>query len=202
VPKPAVQIGGQQDKLVTPPESKLAMANVRKLNACPDQGQSCGNGCTRYSSTKNAPVIQAFHSGGHLYPAQATNLIVNFFKEITGSNNATSNSAAESISPQANAEEEPGDEVQMPEEPSDATADSAGKAENITFPSGALMLHGWIYKPQGVGQFPALIWNHGSEKNQDRIYRSGDSTPSTATFCFCRFGMATTGRRVRTSRTN
>jgi carboxymethylenebutenolidase len=26
------------------------------------------------------------------------------------------------------------------------------------------MLHGWIYKPPGAGPFPAVIWNHGSEK--------------------------------------
>jgi dienelactone hydrolase len=25
-------------------------------------------------------------------------------------------------------------------------------------------LRGWIYKPQGTGPFPAIIWNHGSEQ--------------------------------------
>jgi dienelactone hydrolase len=34
----------------------------------------------------------------------------------------------------------------------------------VSFPSSGLMLHGWIYKPMGEGPFPALIWNHGSEK--------------------------------------
>src|SRR5436305_7038425 len=34
----------------------------------------------------------------------------------------------------------------------------------VQFPSNGLMLHGWIYKPQGTGPFPAVVWNHGSEQ--------------------------------------
>jgi carboxymethylenebutenolidase len=34
----------------------------------------------------------------------------------------------------------------------------------VTFPSGNLVLHGFIYKPEGKGPFPALLWNHGSER--------------------------------------
>ena len=166
MPKPAVQIGGRADKLVTPAKSKMAMDNVRKLNGCPDQGEPCGDGCSRYSSMKNAPVIQAMHPGPHLYPPQATKLIVNFFKEIGGSSNPTSvPAAADSTASQSTAEEEPGDEIQMPEEPSETSAEFAGKAETVTFPSNGLTLHGWIYRPQGSGPFPALVWNHGSEKN-------------------------------------
>jgi carboxymethylenebutenolidase len=35
-------------------------------------------------------------------------------------------------------------------------------AEVVTFPSGKLTLHGVLYKPEGVGRFPAIIYNHGS----------------------------------------
>src|SRR5437879_10139785 len=35
----------------------------------------------------------------------------------------------------------------------------------VSFPSHGLTLRGWIYKPEGNGPFPAIIWNHGSEKN-------------------------------------
>jgi carboxymethylenebutenolidase len=35
----------------------------------------------------------------------------------------------------------------------------------VSFPSHGLTLHGWIYRPQGPGPFPAVLWNHGSEKN-------------------------------------
>lgn len=36
--------------------------------------------------------------------------------------------------------------------------------ELVSFPSGDLVLRGFLYKPQGTGPFPAIIWNHGSEK--------------------------------------
>jgi dienelactone hydrolase len=34
----------------------------------------------------------------------------------------------------------------------------------VTFPSGNLILHGFLYKPEGKGPFPAVLWNHGSER--------------------------------------
>jgi carboxymethylenebutenolidase len=40
-------------------------------------------------------------------------------------------------------------------------ASSAG-GEIVTFPSGALTLHGVVYKPNRVGPFPVILWNHGS----------------------------------------
>jgi carboxymethylenebutenolidase len=36
--------------------------------------------------------------------------------------------------------------------------------ELITFTSGELALKGFIWKPAGPGPFPAIVWNHGSEK--------------------------------------
>jgi dienelactone hydrolase len=38
-------------------------------------------------------------------------------------------------------------------------------AINVTFPGNGLTLNGWLYKPAGGGPFPAVIWNHGSERN-------------------------------------
>jgi hypothetical protein len=35
-------------------------------------------------------------------------------------------------------------------------------AETVTFPSGEITLHGVLYKPEGTGPFPTLIYNHGS----------------------------------------
>lgn len=37
--------------------------------------------------------------------------------------------------------------------------------EEISFPSAGGTLKGYLYKPKGTGPFPALLWNHGSEKN-------------------------------------
>ena len=36
---------------------------------------------------------------------------------------------------------------------------------HVTFKSGDLTLAGYIYTPPGDGPFPAVLWNHGSERN-------------------------------------
>jgi carboxymethylenebutenolidase len=36
--------------------------------------------------------------------------------------------------------------------------------ELVSFQSGEFTLKGYLYKPKGAGPFPAIIWNHGSEK--------------------------------------
>lgn len=36
--------------------------------------------------------------------------------------------------------------------------------QEVTFASGSLTLHGFLSKPAGDGPFPAILWNHGSEK--------------------------------------
>ena len=36
------------------------------------------------------------------------------------------------------------------------------ECEAVTFPSGELTLHGVLYKPDGAGPFPAIVYNHGS----------------------------------------
>lgn len=38
------------------------------------------------------------------------------------------------------------------------------KPEEVVFPGGARELHGFLWKPDGAGPFPAILWNHGSEK--------------------------------------
>ena len=35
-------------------------------------------------------------------------------------------------------------------------------AEPVSFPSGTLTLQGVLYKPEGPGPFPAVVYNHGS----------------------------------------
>jgi len=35
-------------------------------------------------------------------------------------------------------------------------------ADVVTFPSGAITLRGVLYKPEGTGPFPAVVYNHGS----------------------------------------
>ncbi|HEV7610198.1 MAG TPA: alpha/beta fold hydrolase [Steroidobacteraceae bacterium] len=38
-------------------------------------------------------------------------------------------------------------------------------AKRVTFKSGGYSLVGFLYQPEGAGPWPALIWNHGSEKD-------------------------------------
>jgi dipeptidyl aminopeptidase/acylaminoacyl peptidase len=48
--------------------------------------------------------------------------------------------------------------------PGIAHAQSLPNPVEVTFASGNLVLHGFIYKPDGKGPFPAVLWNHGSER--------------------------------------
>ena len=43
-------------------------------------------------------------------------------------------------------------------------AQSQIQPQEVTFQSGKLQLHGFLWKPNGPGPFPAVLWNHGSEK--------------------------------------
>jgi carboxymethylenebutenolidase len=38
------------------------------------------------------------------------------------------------------------------------------KPEEVVFSISGRELHGFIWKPEGTGTFPAILWNHGSEK--------------------------------------
>jgi len=50
-----------------------------------------------------------------------------------------------------------------------AAQDPVSKPELIAFPSGELELKGFIWKPAGAGPFPAILWNHGSEKKPGSV---------------------------------
>jgi dienelactone hydrolase len=43
------------------------------------------------------------------------------------------------------------------------------RPELIGFKSGDLELKGFVWKPSGDGPFPALLWNHGSEKSPGSV---------------------------------
>lgn len=48
--------------------------------------------------------------------------------------------------------------------PAAVPAQSPATPVEVTFPSGSLVLHGFLYRPEGQGPFPAVLWNHGSER--------------------------------------
>jgi carboxymethylenebutenolidase len=45
-----------------------------------------------------------------------------------------------------------------------AGADSV-PTEKVTFSSNGLALVGYLYRPEGTGPWPAVVWNHGSERD-------------------------------------
>ena len=53
-------------------------------------------------------------------------------------------------------------EVQDPSPSTEPLQSISSGGEVVTFPSGELTLHGVLYKPDGVGPFPAVVYNHGS----------------------------------------
>jgi carboxymethylenebutenolidase len=46
-------------------------------------------------------------------------------------------------------------------------------AEEVSFPSGKLTLHGFLYRGAGDGPLPAILWNHGSERLPGRLPELG-----------------------------
>ncbi len=50
----------------------------------------------------------------------------------------------------------------------------AAQPEEVTFPSGKLVLHGFLYKPEGSGPFPAVLYNHGGEPRPGRKRALGE----------------------------
>jgi carboxymethylenebutenolidase len=48
--------------------------------------------------------------------------------------------------------------------PYQSVSGQATRPEEVTFPSGKLTLHGFVYRPPGNGPFPAILYNHGSEQ--------------------------------------
>jgi dienelactone hydrolase len=51
--------------------------------------------------------------------------------------------------------------------PSVSPPPRAADPSEVTFPSGSLTLHGFVWKPAGRGPFPVVLYNHGSEKNME-----------------------------------
>jgi poly(3-hydroxybutyrate) depolymerase len=45
---------------------------------------------------------------------------------------------------------------------------SVAPGETVSFRNGDLTLQGTIYKPQGTGPFPAVVYNHGSAPGSGR----------------------------------
>ncbi|MCA9120615.1 MAG: prolyl oligopeptidase family serine peptidase [Planctomycetales bacterium] len=83
-PKPALHIAGRNDNLVLFSWQERAIAAVKKTNGCSVNGSKWAEDCTEFSSESGTPFIAYIHDGTHKYPADASPLIVRFFKEHAG----------------------------------------------------------------------------------------------------------------------
>jgi polyhydroxybutyrate depolymerase len=79
-PKPLLHIVGKEDTVVPFKEQLQSIKTARDLNGSNEKGTPCGENCMTYSSSKGAPVVTYIHAGGHVYPPNASAMIVNFFK--------------------------------------------------------------------------------------------------------------------------
>jgi polyhydroxybutyrate depolymerase len=79
-PKPALHVAGRSDPLVKFGWQEEMIKAVLKVNECDGEGTKDGEHLTRYASKVDAPVVTYIHPGGHRFPAEAPQLIVDFFK--------------------------------------------------------------------------------------------------------------------------
>src|SRR5262245_66683179 len=47
-------------------------------------------------------------------------------------------------------------------------AESAPSYAEVFYPSGGLRIQAYLYKPEGDGPFPAVVYNHGSRIGRER----------------------------------
>lgn len=76
--------------------------------------------------------------------------------------------AASTITPQASAAAATSTPVSSPTEIPKPTVTPGSTKQKVTFKSGDLTMEGFLFKPNGTGPFPGVIWNHGSEQFPDR----------------------------------
>ena len=79
--KPVLQIAGKRDRLVTPEKARTTVAEERRVDGADAPGRTCGIECTLFRGGK-ADVKVIWHPDGHLYPPQAAEWTVEFFKSF------------------------------------------------------------------------------------------------------------------------
>ena len=86
VPKPVFHTGGTADRQIYFADQKEAIEAARQANGATGKGESCGPLCTLYisglsGSKPGAPVMTLIHNGGHVYPVETSQMIVDFFRK-------------------------------------------------------------------------------------------------------------------------
>ena len=79
-PKPAFILAGENDPLVKYAWQQRMIEAILRIDQAAE-GKPWGKNCTYHPSAIGAPVATYIHPGGHDFPAEATPLMVRFFKE-------------------------------------------------------------------------------------------------------------------------
>lgn len=79
-PRPFLQIAGERDDVVPFAKQQMSIQTARELDGSAGKGEACGEYCTIYASSKGASVETYIHPGGHVWPPEAPEIIVNFLK--------------------------------------------------------------------------------------------------------------------------
>jgi polyhydroxybutyrate depolymerase len=82
-PKPVIHIAGRQDHQNDITLQLQSIELARRTDSASAAGRSCGTNCTLYAGRDGVPVMTVLHPAGHVYPSDATTLIVNFLKAQT-----------------------------------------------------------------------------------------------------------------------
>jgi polyhydroxybutyrate depolymerase len=80
VPRAVAVIAGQNDQTVPFLDQLQSINLARQIDSALGPGLPCGQGCTFYPSATHTPVLTHIHPGGHIYPAWAPAVFVQFFK--------------------------------------------------------------------------------------------------------------------------
>ena len=85
VPRPLFHTGGIADRQILFSDQQEAMEAARRANHANGKGEGCGPQCTLYAPQEKsgAPVMTLIHNGGHVYPEQVSQMIVDFFRKYT-----------------------------------------------------------------------------------------------------------------------
>jgi len=73
------------------------------------------------------------------------------------------------VTPLAGAQKEASGPQQEADKKSDAGQPTAKPYSTVFYPSGNLRIEAYLYKPEGEGPFPVVIYNHGSRAGRERL---------------------------------
>ena len=81
-PKAAFIAAGEKDPLVKIDGQRRVIEAVKKINGCEGKGQEWGHLSVKYPSAGGTPLVAYVHPGGHAFPAEVTELMMKFFREV------------------------------------------------------------------------------------------------------------------------